>query len=281
MVGRGCPVLSLTSRLTIGTVLLGNIGILPAGALSCPEPGSDVLPAERRPNGSDRVPCRSRSSSARGSGPTGPILATFVATAIFAVGLRLSPAPARPADARLGGRPPGAEVRPSRHPDAPDRGNAQVRGPVDPPALHLARRRWGSTPSASRWARRLSTWSATESTGPSCRSSTPPATQESEQRSKAMLARVATYNVVVLAGLGLATVLFGSGSDRAARVGQIPGRGLGPAGDRRGGLRSSTLVHPHQGHLSPRKDRAPAAHRRRRRRRQRGDERALDPAPSG
>ena len=35
------------------------------------------------------------------------------------------------------------------------------------------------------------------------------ATQQSEQRSNAMLARVATYNVVVLAGLGLATVLFG------------------------------------------------------------------------
>ena len=56
------------------------------------------------------------------------------------------------------------------------------------------------------------------------------ATEESDARSKRIFAEVATWNVVVLAGLGLATVVFAGGSPGPARHVEVRG---GPGGHSR------------------------------------------------
>ena len=193
--------------LTIGTVLLGNIGILPRVLfrvqnrvptffrLSVVHTALNVLLAVALVVGASL-------------GPTGPVLATFVVTAIFVavnahylrphVRLTLDWTSARRA-LRFG------------LPDIPMHLIAGTLRIVD----RLILQRFTSLAVVGIYSVGVSVSKAPfDLVGNGIHWALVPffyatATQDSEQRAKAMLARVATYNVVVLAGLGLATVLFG------------------------------------------------------------------------
>ena len=84
------------------------------------------------------------------------------------------------------------------------------------------------------------------------------ATQESDARSKRIFAEVATWNVVILAGLGLATVVFAAGDHPGAGLVQVR---RGPSGrplHRRRLLPGGPVLHPEQGDLSEEEDPVPA-----------------------